>query len=81
MSRDYEYAIIYAITVLGVDREGQRGTDRYPPILLKLIKITRFFVVEKAQQDIRPEEKEKQEQDKGNRSRSGSKDDDSFEST
>jgi len=48
MLRDYKCAIICAIAVLGVDREGWRGIDRYPLVLSKLIKIARFFVIKKA---------------------------------
>lgn len=44
----YESALVCAMAVLGRGVDGWRNTDSYPPILSRVIKIARFFVVEKA---------------------------------
>ncbi|KAG8630425.1 hypothetical protein KVT40_002044 [Elsinoe batatas] len=58
-SSEYECALVKAIAVLGVDMDGWKGVDRYPPILSKLIKVARFMVVQKAYHIVKPvDEKE-----------------------
>ncbi|KAH3277027.1 hypothetical protein KXV19_006590 [Aspergillus fumigatus] len=44
----YESALVCAMAVLGRGVDGWRDADSYPPILSRVIKIARFFVVEKA---------------------------------
>ena len=46
--REYDSALVCALAVLGVDEDGWKGPDRYPPILSSMIKIARFMVVQKA---------------------------------
>jgi hypothetical protein len=38
--------------VLGVKEVGWKGVDQYPPILSKLIKISRFIVVQQAFNEV-----------------------------
>ncbi|KAI9035034.1 uncharacterized protein KD926_004698 [Aspergillus affinis] len=45
---EYESALVCAMAVLGRSEHGWRSADSYPPILSKVIKIARFFVVQKA---------------------------------
>lgn len=54
VNQDYDSAMICATAVLGVKEEGWKGTDQYPPILSKLIKIARFLVIQKAFKDEAP---------------------------
>ena len=46
--REYDSALVCALAVLGVNEDGWKGPDRYPPILSSMIKIARFMVVQKA---------------------------------
>lgn len=43
----YKSALVCVIAVLGRGVDGWRNADSYPPILSRVIKIARFFVVEK----------------------------------
>ena len=43
-----------AAKVLGVKEVGWKGVDQYPPILSKLIKISRFMVVQQAFDEVQP---------------------------
>lgn len=45
---EYKSALVCAMAVLGRGVDGWRDADSYPPILSRVIKIARFFVVEKA---------------------------------
>jgi hypothetical protein len=45
---DYECALICVLAILGRGESGWRDTDSYPPILSKVVKISRFMVVHKA---------------------------------
>jgi hypothetical protein len=45
---EYECALICALAVLGRGENRWRDPESYPPILSKVIKITRFMVVHKA---------------------------------
>ena len=45
---DYDCAMVCALAVLGRGKGGWRTVEDYPPLLSKLIKITRFMVVYKA---------------------------------
>jgi len=45
---EYHSALVCALAVLGVNDDGWKGPDRYPPILSSMIKISRFMVVQKA---------------------------------
>ena len=47
-SHEYESALVCAMAVLGRSEGGWRTADSYPPILSKVIKIARFFIVQKA---------------------------------
>lgn len=47
-THEYESALVCAMAVLGRGVDGWRDADSYPPILSRVIKIARFFVVEKA---------------------------------
>lgn len=47
-SHEYESALVCAMAVLGRSEDGWRTCDSYPPILSSVIKIARFFVVQKA---------------------------------
>jgi hypothetical protein len=40
------------LAVLGVKEVGWKGVDQYPPILSKLIKISRFMVVQQAFDEV-----------------------------
>lgn len=58
-SSEYECALVKGIAILGVDIDGWKGVDRYPPILSKLIKVARFMVMQKAYHAVKPvDEKE-----------------------
>src|SRR5699024_9503700 len=45
---DYECALVCALAVLGRGEGGWRDAESYPPILSKIIRISRFMVVHKA---------------------------------
>lgn len=45
---DYECALVCALAVLGRGEGGWRDAESYPPILSKIVKISRFMVVHKA---------------------------------
>jgi hypothetical protein len=45
---EYNSALVCALAVLGVNEDGWKGPDRYPPILSNVIKIARFMVVQEA---------------------------------
>ncbi|EAU31635.1 predicted protein [Aspergillus terreus NIH2624] len=47
-THEYESALVCVMAVLGRGRDGWRDPKSYPPILSRVIKIARFFVVEKA---------------------------------
>lgn len=45
---DYECALICALAVLGCGDSGWRDAESYPPILSKIVKISRFMLIHKA---------------------------------
>jgi hypothetical protein len=47
-SHEYESALVCTMAVLGQGETGWRDPESYPPILSRVIKITRFMVVQKA---------------------------------
>jgi hypothetical protein len=47
-AEEYECALVYALAVLGQGRDRWRDAENYPPILSKMIKISRFIVLHKA---------------------------------
>lgn len=47
-AEEYEYALVYALAVLGRGRDRWWDVESYPPILSKVIKISRFMVLHKA---------------------------------
>ncbi|KAH1303883.1 hypothetical protein KXX47_008497, partial [Aspergillus fumigatus] len=47
-THEYKSALVCAMAVLGCGVDGWRDADSYPPILSRVIKIARFFVMEKA---------------------------------
>ncbi|PYH28097.1 putative telomere-associated RecQ helicase, partial [Aspergillus neoniger CBS 115656] len=47
-SNEYESALVCAMAVLGRGESGWRSPETYPPILSSVIKLARFFVVQKA---------------------------------
>jgi len=47
-AEEYECALICALAVLGRGRDRWRDAESYPPILSKMIKISRFMVLHKA---------------------------------
>jgi RecQ family ATP-dependent DNA helicase len=51
---DYDSAMVCALAILGVDDAGWKGVDRYPPILSRIIKISRFLVVQQAWEEVQP---------------------------
>jgi hypothetical protein len=46
--KEYELALVCALSVLGVREDGFRDPDDYPPILSRVIKVARFMVMVKA---------------------------------
>ncbi|KAK5020508.1 hypothetical protein LTR60_000449 [Cryomyces antarcticus] len=52
--REYDSALVCALTVLGVKEGGWKGPDQYPPILSAMIKIARFVVVQQALELVGP---------------------------
>ena len=47
-SREYELPLVCALAVLGVQDGDWKWVDSYPPILSEMIKLSRFFVAQKA---------------------------------
>jgi hypothetical protein len=47
-AEEYECALVCALAVLGRGRDRWRDAESYPPILSKMIKISRFMVLHKA---------------------------------
>jgi hypothetical protein len=45
-SKEYDSSLICALAVLGVQEDGLKGPEQYPPILSAVIKIARFMVVQ-----------------------------------
>jgi hypothetical protein len=54
IDHDYDSAFVCGLAVLGVKEVGWKGVDQYPPILSKLIKISRFMVVQQAFDKVQP---------------------------
>jgi RecQ family ATP-dependent DNA helicase len=53
VSRDeYDCAMVWALAVLGVQKDSWSGPSSYPPILSAIIKTGRFLVVQKAFEDV-----------------------------
>ena len=46
--REYDSALVCALAVLGVQEDGWKGPEQYPPILSAVIKVARFMVVQQA---------------------------------
>lgn len=44
--REYDSALICALTVLSVKKDSWKGLKQYPPILLTVIKVARFMMVQ-----------------------------------
>jgi superfamily II DNA helicase RecQ len=57
---EYEHALVCALAVLGVDPQGWKGYDTYPPILSSVIKISRFMIIQHGFQETthEPDESE-----------------------
>ncbi|KAI4192651.1 MAG: hypothetical protein LQ350_008599 [Teloschistes chrysophthalmus] len=55
---EYHSAMVCALAVLGVKKDGWLGADRYPSILSAMIKISRFMVVQDALEAVGPAELE-----------------------
>jgi hypothetical protein len=54
IDHDYDSAFVCGLAVLEVKEVGWKGVDQYPPILSKLIKISRFIVVQQAFDEVQP---------------------------
>ena len=50
--REYELPLIGAMAVLGIKPGGWRSPSEYPPIMSKVIKISRFMVIQQAYQQV-----------------------------
>ncbi len=50
--REYELPMIGAMAVLGIKPGGWRGPSEYPPIMSKVIKMSRFMVIQQAYQQV-----------------------------
>ncbi|KAK4983396.1 hypothetical protein LTR66_008840, partial [Elasticomyces elasticus] len=46
--REYDSALACALAVLGVEQDGWKGPEQYPPVLSAMIKVARFMVVQQA---------------------------------
>ncbi|KAF2812024.1 uncharacterized protein BDZ99DRAFT_383569, partial [Mytilinidion resinicola] len=51
---EYNSLLVYILAVLGVKKDGWKGPELYPPILLAVIKVTRFIVVQQALELLEP---------------------------
>jgi hypothetical protein len=67
IDHDYDSAFVCGLAVLGVKEVGWIGVDQYPPILSKLIKISRFMVVQQAFDEVQPVDEFAELEDDGNR--------------
>jgi hypothetical protein len=65
IDHDYDSAFVCGLAVLGVKEVGWKGVDQYPPILSKLIKISRFMVVQQAFDEVQPVEEFAELEDDG----------------
>ena len=59
---EYEHALVCALAVLAVDREGWKGYDTYPPILSSVIKVSRFMIIQHRFHESRKEEDEEDDE-------------------
>ena len=46
--KEYDSALVCAAAVLGLSEHGWKGPESYPPVLSAIIKVSRFFIVQKA---------------------------------
>ena len=70
--REYDNPLVCALAVLGVQEDGWKGPESYPPILSAVIKVARFMVVQKALNMSPAEEDEGYGSDSGISSDDGS---------
>lgn len=63
---EYDCALVKAIAILGVDMNGWKGVDVYPPILSRLIKVARFMVIQRAYHHTQLRDEEQVMADRGN---------------
>jgi hypothetical protein len=66
IDHDYDSAFVCGLAVLGVKEVGWKGVDQYPPILSKLIKISRFIVIQQAFDEVQPVDEFAELEDDGN---------------
>jgi hypothetical protein len=46
--KEYDSPLVCALAVLGVQDDGWKGPEQYPPILSAVIKVAQFMVVQQA---------------------------------